>query len=124
MLDLEPWPWAGQGVRGLIDVEDPIALIPLPSARCNRRTIARRLGIARNTVREALRSEGPGGPPRYERAAQGSAVDAFEPAIRDLLREFPKMPASVVAERVGWEARAPVLRVLVASGSGCGGCPS
>ncbi len=41
--------------------------------------IARRLGIARNTVWAALRSDGP---PKYERAARGSVADAFEPRIR------------------------------------------
>jgi transposase len=29
-------------------------------------------------------------------------VDAFEPRIRELLQAFPTMPATVIAERVGW----------------------
>ena len=37
--------------------------------------IARRLGVARNTVRAALRSDGP---PRYERAPRGSVADVYE----------------------------------------------
>ncbi len=61
--------------------------------------IARRLGVARNTVRRALASDGP---PRYERAARGSVVDPFEPQIRALLVEWPRMPAPVVAARIGW----------------------
>ncbi len=44
--------------------------------------IARRLGLARNTVREAVRSTTP---PKYERRATGSAVDTVEPDIRRLL---------------------------------------
>ena len=75
------------------------------------RAIARHLGVARNTVREALRSDVP---PRYERRGRGSAVDAFEPAIRELLREFPDMPATVIAERVGWGRSMTVLRDRVA----------
>ncbi|GLW25319.1 transposase [Microbispora amethystogenes] len=63
------------------------------------RAIARRLGIARNTVRKALASHEP---PRYVRAGKGSIVDAVEPRIRALLAEFPDMPTSVVMERVGW----------------------
>ena len=30
-------------------------------------------------------------------------VDAVEPRIRELLRAFPTMPATVIAERVGWD---------------------
>jgi hypothetical protein len=41
--------------------------------------IARTLGISRNTVGAALASDGP---PKYERKPVGSAVDAFEDAIR------------------------------------------
>jgi transposase len=61
--------------------------------------IARRLGVARNTVRAALASDRP---PRYERPARGSVADRFEPAIRAVLVEFPRMPAPVIAERIGW----------------------
>ncbi len=75
------------------------------------KAIARRLGIARNTVRAALRSDGP---PNYERARKGSIVDAVEPQILGLLREFPDMPATVIAERVGWERSIRVLRDRVA----------
>jgi len=42
------------------------------------KAIARRLGLARNTVRAALAADSP---PRYERAPAGSRCDAFEPAI-------------------------------------------
>ena len=61
--------------------------------------IARTLKISRNTVRSALASDGP---PKYERIAAGSAVDAFEGAIRAQLLLVPTMPATVIAERVGW----------------------
>ena len=47
--------------------------------------IARRLGIARNTVRAALSSDRP---PKYERAARGSIVDPYEAQIRALLAEW------------------------------------
>jgi len=64
------------------------------------KVIARTLGISKNTVRHALRSDGP---PRYERGPAGSLVDAVEPRIRELLSVTPTMPATVVAERIGWE---------------------
>jgi len=61
--------------------------------------IARLLGIARNTVRSALVSDRP---PRYQRPARGSKADAVEPQVRALLAQFPRMPATVIAERIGW----------------------
>ena len=61
--------------------------------------IARTLGISRNTVRAALAADGP---PRYVRKPAGSAVDGFEARIREQLQAVPTMPATVIAERVGW----------------------
>ena len=61
--------------------------------------IARVMGISRNTVKSALASDQP---PKYVRAPQGSVADGFEPRIRELLAAFPSMPATVIAERVGW----------------------
>jgi transposase len=61
--------------------------------------IARVIGCSRNTVKAALASDGP---PRDVRVPAGSRVDAFEPRIRELLRALPRMPATVIAERVGW----------------------
>ena len=61
--------------------------------------IARVMGCSRNTVKAALASEGP---PRYERARSRLLVDEYEPGIRELLSAFPRMPATVIAERVGW----------------------
>ena len=63
------------------------------------KTIARTVGVSRNTVRAAIASDGP---PKYERNPVGSAVDAFEDAIRAQLELVPTMPATVIAERVGW----------------------
>ena len=61
--------------------------------------IARMMKVSRNTVRAAVRSDGP---PRYERAATGSVADGFEPRVRELLRAFPQMPSTVIAERIEW----------------------
>ncbi|WP_344977596.1 IS21 family transposase [Salinactinospora qingdaonensis] len=69
--------------------------------------IARHLGIARNTVKRALASENP---PKYERAARGSIVDEVEPRIRELLEQWPAMPATVIAERIGWQRSLTVLK--------------
>ena len=75
------------------------------------RQIARMMDISRNTVRAALRSDGP---PRYERAAVGSVADGFEPRIRELLMAYPAMPASVIGERIGWPYSDRTLRTRVA----------
>ena len=50
---------------------------------------ARIKNVSRNTVRAALRSDGP---PRYEREPRGSVADEFEPRIRELLKAYPLMP--------------------------------
>ncbi len=73
--------------------------------------IARTLGVSRNTVRSAIASEGP---PKYVRRPVGSAVDAFEGAIREQLVAVPTMPATVIAERVGWSGGLTVFRQRVA----------
>jgi transposase len=75
------------------------------------RAIASRLGLARDTVSRALASEGP---PAYVRGRVPSAFDAFEPQVRALLGEFPLMPATVIAERVGWTGSPSWLRKRVA----------
>ncbi|WP_456505171.1 IS21 family transposase [Arthrobacter sp. UYCu723] len=75
------------------------------------KTIARRLGLARNTVRAALAAATP---PRYERPGRGSLTDAAEPRIRALLKDVPTMPATVIAERIGWEHSSAILRAKVA----------
>ena len=75
------------------------------------KTIARTLGISRNTVRAAIASEAP---PKYERTPAGSAVDAFEDAIREQLKAVPTMPATVIAERVGWDRGITVFKERVA----------
>lgn len=73
--------------------------------------IARVVGVSRNTVRAALRSAGP---PKYERVDRPSIVDEVEPRIRELLQAFPTMPATVIAERIGWTRSMTVLKQRVA----------
>jgi transposase len=76
------------------------------------RSIAERLGISRNTVAKAVRAECP---PKYQRAAQEtSAIRSAEPRIRELLKDNPRMPASVIAERIGWSGSPAWLRENVA----------
>jgi len=74
------------------------------------KAIARLLGISKNTVKAKLAADAP---PRYERAPVGSAVDEVEPRIRALLKDYPMMPATVIAERIGWRRGMTVLTARV-----------
>jgi len=71
------------------------------------KAIVRRLGVWRNAVRRALAAQAP---PRYVRPAKGSVVDVVEPQIRALLKDWPTMPAPVIAERIGWDRSLTVLK--------------
>jgi transposase len=71
------------------------------------KVIARTVGCSKNTVKKAL---GEAGPPAYRRASSGSIVDVVEPRIRELLTAWPTMPATVIAERVGWVHGLTVLK--------------
>lgn len=50
-------------------------------------------------VRRAWVAEGP---PTWQRPVRDSRVDVGEPQIRELLGVYPRMPATVSAERIGW----------------------
>ncbi len=65
-----------------------------------RRQVARKLGIGRATVDRALASDRP---PKYQRPEQPTSFTVFETRVRALLEEHPEMPATVLAERVGWD---------------------
>jgi transposase len=64
------------------------------------RQVARDLGVGRATVARALASDSP---PRYSRPAVATAFTPFEGRVRAILAEHPEMPATVIAERVGWQ---------------------
>jgi transposase len=95
-------------VEGVLSVEDWAEIRRLHRAEgLPIKAVARLLGISRNTVRAAVASDGP---PRYERKRAGSVVDAAEPRIRELLKAYPAMPATVIAERIGWDRGLTVLK--------------
>lgn len=75
------------------------------------KAIVRVLGVSRNTVRSAIASDAP---PKYERTPAGSIVDEVEPRIRELLQSYPKMSATVIAERIGWDRGLTVFKERVA----------
>lgn len=71
--------------------------------------LPRRMGISKNTVKQALAADEP---PKYWQGGRvrGATVDVVEPRIRELLRELPNVPATALAERVGWERSVTVLK--------------
>jgi transposase len=99
-------------VEGVLSVEDWAEIRRLYRAeQMPIKAIARVMGVSRNTVRAAIASDRP---PRYQRPRKGSVADAAEPRIRELLAVYPTMPATVIAERIGWERSVRVLRDRVA----------
>ncbi|UAK30269.1 IS21 family transposase [Nocardia asteroides] len=95
----------------MISVQEWAQIRYLHAEGLSMRAIAARLGISRDTVSRAIASESP---PRYQRVSGPSAFDEFEPLVRELLAEFPALPASVVAERVGWSGSQSWFRKKVA----------
>jgi transposase len=83
----------------VITMEDWALIRRLAAEGVPKAAIARRLGIARNTVSKAVAS---GSPPKYERKPGSTSFTPYEPRVRHLLAETPDMPATVLAERVGW----------------------
>jgi transposase len=95
----------------VIGVEDWAEIRRLHRAEgLSARAVARQLGISRGTVSRALASDRP---PVYQRALKGSAVDAVEPVIRELLKQTPTMPATVIADRIGWTRGLTILKERV-----------
>jgi len=93
---------------GVITVEDWAEIRRLHRAeKLPIKEIVRRLGVARNTVRAALAADRP---PSYSRPARGSLVDGVETEVRKLLVDFPRMPATVIAERIGWPHSITILK--------------
>lgn len=104
----EPWLGGELGRKRVLSVEDWAEIRRLSrSEGLSIKEIVRQVGVARNTVRAALRSDEP---PAYQREKTGSIVDQVEPEIRRLLMQWPRMPATVIAERIGWTRSLTVLK--------------
>ena len=75
------------------------------------REIARRLGINRRTVARLARSEEPS---RYRRAQSGSKLDPFEPVLRRLVEEWPRIKApratELLREEYGYEGSVDLVK--------------
>lgn len=80
-------------------MEDWALIRRLVADGVSQRQVAGDLGIARDTVAAAVRSDRP---PKYERPPVKTSFSPFEARVRALLAEHPSMPATVIAERVEW----------------------
>ncbi len=72
------------------------------------RGIAREIGADRNSIRRALAD---GAALDYSRP---SLADEYEPAVRDVLADFPRISVTQVAEIIEWPASRRALSDLVA----------
>lgn len=80
-------------------MEDWALIRRLAAEGVPKKQIAERLGISRTTVVKAVASSAP---PKYVRRVEATSFSPFEARVRELLEEFPDLPATVLAERVGW----------------------
>lgn len=80
-------------------MEDWALIRRLAAEGVSKAAIAKRLAVSRTTVYAALASDSP---PKYERTPAATSFTPFEERVKELLRETPDMPATVLAERVGW----------------------
>jgi hypothetical protein len=83
----------------VITLEDWALIRRLAADGVSKARIAQRLGISRTTVIKAVKSDAP---PMYVRSSGPTSFTVFEPRVRALLELTPDMPATVLAERVGW----------------------
>src|SRR5215469_3102420 len=97
----------------VISVEDWALIRRLVADGVPQRQVARQLGIGRSTVARAVASAAP---PKYERRPVTTSFAAFEPRVRALLAEFPEMPATVIADRIGWDGSILWFARTIASG--------
>lgn len=72
------------------------------------RQIARGKAMSRNTVRRALASEEPPAP--RARTSTGSAIDPYEPQIRELLQADPEISTADIGRHIGWDRSHTVLK--------------
>jgi transposase len=96
----------------VITLEDWALIRRLAAEGVPKAQIALRLGISRNTVTRAVASDVA---PKYSRRpVEVTSFTPFADRVAALLAEFPDMPASVIAERVGWQGSSSWFRENIA----------
>lgn len=94
----------------MLRLEGWVEIIALRLEGLSIRAIARRLGCSRNTVRAALRRDGP---PSYERKAMPSKLDPYKDHLLARLAEFPELSVEALFEEIsamGYAGGATILK--------------
>jgi hypothetical protein len=90
--------WSSARRKGVVAVEQWAELRRLHFvAGVSIRELQRRTGLGRNTIRRALRSDGP---PAYVRRVGASKLDGFREEIQRLLGEDPRLPGIRIFELI------------------------
>ena len=97
-LILEVTCWSRRGDKGMYSVHDWAEVHRLHRVEgMSQAAVAAKLSMSRNTVARLL---GSSEPPKYVRRPAGSQVDGFAEAIAAMLAEDPRVPATVIAQRL------------------------
>lgn len=102
MLDVEQW----AQIRRM-HVVDGVSI----------KEIVRRTGLARNTVRAAVRADKP---PSYERGPRPSKLDPFKEEIERLLRADHRMPGTRIRELIAELGYEGAETISTSTGARCG----
>lgn len=81
----------------MISMEEWVDIVALHRQGLSIKAICRQLGVGRNTVRRALRREGP---PAYRRAAAPSKLDPYKDYLLSRLAEFPELSAAALCDEI------------------------
>lgn len=94
----------------MLRLEEWVDVISMHKAGISIREIARKLGVSRNTVRAAIRRDGP---PEYQRRPRPSKLDPYKDYLLERLREFPELSAKRLFEEVrsqGYDGQISILK--------------
>ena len=94
----------------MIRLEEWVDIVSRRAAGQSIKSIARELGVSRNTVRATLRREGP---PRYERRLGPSKLDAHRDYLVARLADFPELSAKQLLAEIsahGYEGGISILK--------------
>jgi len=94
----------------LISMEEWVDIVALHRQGLSIKAICRQLGVGRNTVRRALRREGP---PAYRRPALPSKLGPYKDYLLARLSEFPELSAAALLEEIraqGYEGGISILK--------------